>query len=123
MNERLLSLSEEIDKVIISLNPTALVLEKIFVGNNVQAALKLGQARGVIMLAAARHRLLFYEYSPNEIKKAVVGKGHATKDQVQFMVKSLLGLSSLPPPDAADALAIAICHMQKSVSLERCKSI
>lgn len=86
------------------------VIESVFVRNNVSSALKLGQARGVLLLFAAKLTDKIYEYSPREVKQAVVGYGGAEKTQVQTMVKSILSLSSMPQEDAADALAIAICH-------------
>ena len=74
----------------------------------------MGQARGVAILAAACAKISVYEYSPKEVKCSVVGRGNASKLQVQYMVKNLLGLKDLPqPPDAADALAVALCHAQK----------
>lgn len=89
----------------------ALVVETQFVQKNVQSAMKLGMARGVIIVAAKRKGIPVFEYSPTQAKKAVVGNGRAGKLQVQNMVARLLALSSLPEPeDAADALALAICH-------------
>jgi crossover junction endodeoxyribonuclease RuvC len=87
-------------------------VESIFYAANVRSALKLGHARGVAMLAAAQTGLPVVEYTPTEIKRAVVGYGRAEKEQVQLMVQRLLGLSIAPTPhDAADALAVAICHV------------
>jgi len=95
-----------------TLSPQVIVIEDIFFAKNVKSALHLGQARGVAILAAARRKLPVYEYSPLEIKQAVVGYGRAPKSQVQAMVKELLGLKALPEPnDVADALAVAICHL------------
>jgi crossover junction endodeoxyribonuclease RuvC len=90
--------------------PTAVSLEKVFFARNAQSALKLGQARGVALLAAAEHRLGVAEYSAAEIKMAVVGYGRATKEQVQRMVGALLCVRGTLRADAADALAAAICH-------------
>jgi crossover junction endodeoxyribonuclease RuvC len=94
-------------------------LEKVFFARNAQSALKLGQARGVALLAAAENGLVVHEYSSNEIKSAVVGYGHATKEQVQTMVGSLLRVSEKMPADAADALAAAICHVHRQAFHDR----
>lgn len=91
--------------------PDAVALEALYFGQNVQSALAVGQARGVVMLAAGQRALGCYDYTPQQVKAAVCGSGRAEKDQVQRMVQTLLGLSALPRPDhAADALAVAICH-------------
>ncbi len=91
--------------------PFAVSVEQVFHGKNAQSALKLGHARGVILLAAAHHGLIVAEYAPRQIKKAVVGTGNATKDQVGFMVKQQLRLKEAPSPaDAADGVAAALCH-------------
>jgi crossover junction endodeoxyribonuclease RuvC len=91
--------------------PDCVAIENLFHSNNARSALKLGHARGVAMLAAVEAGLPVAEYTPAEIKRAVVGYGRAEKHQVQQMVKLLLGLPALPSPhDAADALAVAICH-------------
>lgn len=117
MSKRLLHLSDELDCVIEKTAPTEVAIEKVFVGASAQSALKLGQARGVAILAAARKGLAIQEYSPNQIKKAVVGRGHADKKQVMFMIKIILSLLKTPESDAADALAVAICHSNMSKSL------
>ncbi|MDD5475847.1 MAG: crossover junction endodeoxyribonuclease RuvC [Syntrophales bacterium] len=91
-------------------SPDAIVIENIFYGKNVKSLIKQGHLRGVAMLAAPLNGLPVYEYSPLEIKQAVVGYGRAEKHQVQQMVTVLLRLPSPPPPDASDALAMAICH-------------
>jgi crossover junction endodeoxyribonuclease RuvC len=94
-------------------HPDRISLEKVFFARNAESALKLGQARGVALLAAAESQLEVYEYSSNEIKSAVVGYGHATKEQVQKMVASLLDISEKIAADAADALAAAVCHIHR----------
>ena len=99
--------------------PDGISLEKVFFARNAQSALKLGQARGVALLAAAESDIAVHEYSSAEIKLAVVGYGQATKDQVQKMVGSLLHLPSQIPADAADALAAAICHLHQRSYHER----
>lgn len=91
--------------------PDYIAIEELFFNKNVKTALLVGQARGVMMLAAYQKGIPIYEYTPLQVKQAVVGYGRAEKQQVQFMVKALLNLQEIPrPDDAADALAIAICH-------------
>jgi crossover junction endodeoxyribonuclease RuvC len=99
--------------------PDAVAIEEIFYSVNVKSALKLGQVRGVALLAAATKGLPVAEYAPLKIKSSVVGYGLAKKEQVQFMVARLLGLKEVPEPaDAADALAIAICHIHTAQTLD-----
>ena len=100
----------ELVRVIGEFTPEHLSLEKSFVARNIQSALRLGEARGVAMAAAAASGLEMNEYSPATIKKAVVGYGRADKKQVQAAVVRIFGLSQTPPEDEADALAIAACH-------------
>jgi crossover junction endodeoxyribonuclease RuvC len=90
--------------------PAEIAIEQVFVAHNVDSALKLGQARGAALTACMSRELGVGEYSARTIKQAVVGNGNAAKDQVQHMVKILLGLSATPQSDAADALAVALCH-------------
>ena len=107
---RLLLIHEGVDDLIATHHPQAVAVERVFFNKNVQTAFAVGQARGVILLAAAQHALPVFEYGPHEVKIAVTGYGRAETAQVQKMVQALLGLASLPrPDDAADALAIAIC--------------
>jgi crossover junction endodeoxyribonuclease RuvC len=96
--------------------PTAIAVEQAFVARDPQAALKIGHARAVALLAAAQAGLEIAEYAPNHIKKCVVGSGHAGKEQVQFMVKRLLPACGVSQADAADALAAAIAHAHLSSS-------
>lgn len=110
LGERLAHIHARITEVVLEHRPQELAVEKVFVHRNVSSALKLGQARGAALAAAVGAGLGFNEYSPNEIKQAITGRGHAEKQQIQSMIKILLGLTSLPPNDAADALAVAICH-------------
>ena len=91
--------------------PDALVIEDIFYGKNIKSLIRQGHVRGVAILAGKQGGIPVYEYSPLEIKKAIVGYGRAEKAQVQSMAKAILKLSELPPPDAADALAVAVCHL------------
>ncbi len=108
---RIREIYEEITTLITRHAPSVVVVEDVFLGKNVQSALKLGHARGAILLAAALGEIPIAEYSPREIKKAVVGNGSATKDQVGFMVQQQLRLKDPPSPaDAADGVAAALCH-------------
>ena len=111
---RLLSLFEQLSDVISAHAPQASAIEETFVNKDGAGTLKLGQARGVAMLALARAGLEVGEYAPNSVKKTVVGVGHADKRQVAHMVRVQLPGVQLAGPDAADALAIAICHAHRS---------
>lgn len=114
MPERLRTIFEMLREVITRYRPDAVAIETAFYGKNAQSALKLGHARGAAMLAAVTVGLPVLEYSPREVKKAVVGNGNASKQQVQYMVKSLLNLHETPKYfDTTDALAVAICHLQR----------
>ena len=108
--ERLLIIHQGISELIAEHRPTAVGVERLFFNKNVQTAFAVGQARGVILLAAAQHGVPIVEWGPHEVKVAVTGYGRAPKDQVQRMVQAVLGMTVLPrPDDAADALAVAIC--------------
>lgn len=107
---RLLAIFRGIDEIIERFRPEAVAIEEVFFSRNVQSALKLGQARGAAIVAAVNRQLPVYEYTPMQIKSAVVGYGHARKEQVQQMVKALLSLPEIAQEDASDALAAAICH-------------
>ncbi|HTF38333.1 MAG TPA: crossover junction endodeoxyribonuclease RuvC [Blastocatellia bacterium] len=110
--ERLLAISRKLEEVIERLSPQACAVEDTFYAVNVKSALKLGQARGAVLVVAARAGVEVFEYSPLEIKSALVGYGRAEKQQVQEMVRVLLGMKNVPEPlDASDALAVAICHI------------
>jgi len=112
MPERLLELHQKISEKIVLHRPDCAAVEKLFFQKNVRTAIAVGQARGVILLALAENHLPVGEYTPLEIKQAIVGYGGADKNQIQQMVRALLGLNEIPKPDdAADALAIAICHL------------
>lgn len=109
--ERYFVIFEAVDQLLEKYAPEALAVETQFLYKNAQSALKLGMAKGVAMVAAARRGIPVFEYSPTKAKSAVVGNGRASKLQVQSMVKVLLNLAELPQPeDAADALALALCH-------------
>ena len=116
---RLRRIYTELSKVLREFHPDGVSLEKVFFAQNVQSALKLGQARGVALLAAAEQDVEIHEYSAVEIKSAVVGYGHATKQQVQMMIGSILKVSGPVPADAADALAAAICHLNRQAFASR----
>ncbi|HKQ53256.1 MAG TPA: crossover junction endodeoxyribonuclease RuvC [Pyrinomonadaceae bacterium] len=117
---RLLKISDGIEAVIAKHRPDACSVEEAFYAANVKVALKLGQVRGVLLVAAERAGVEIHEYSPRLIKQTVVGYGNAEKHQVQEMVRVLLSLKSVPEPhDAADALAIAICHFHHAGARDR----
>lgn len=118
--ERLLKIFTGVEEIIARYKPDACSVEEAFYAANVKTALKLGQVRGVVLLAAARARVEVNEYSPRLVKQTVVGYGNAEKHQVQEMVRVLLALSKVPEPhDAADALANAICHVHHAGSRDR----
>jgi crossover junction endodeoxyribonuclease RuvC len=110
LSSMLISIYQQLSEVISENAPQAISLENIFYGKNVRSLIKQAQVRGVVIFAGADKGLNVFEYSPLEVKKAVVGYGRAEKRQVQIMVKAILKLPELPPADAADALATAICH-------------
>lgn len=108
---RLHTIFHGLNEIITSFKPDQMAVEELFFNKNVRTALVVGQARGVILLAGQMKGLPIAEYTPLQVKQAVVGYGRADKKQVQFMVKAILNLNEIPKPDdAADALAIAICH-------------
>ena len=112
---RLKLIFSSLAEVIEEFHPDECAVETAFYGKNAQSALKLGQARGVVLLAAVQREIPIYEYSPREVKKAIVGSGTASKEQVQYMVKALLRLKEAPRPlDVSDALAVALCHLQRN---------
>ena len=112
MPKRLVRLYDGVRDLIAAHHPDVLAIEQLLFGRNVTTAIAVGQARGVILLAAAQARMPVAEYKPAQVKEAVVGYGKADKPQMQEMVRILLGLPTVPhPDDAADALAIAICHV------------
>ena len=114
---RIREIFESIQEIIQRFDPAAVSVEDVFQGKNVRSALTLGHARGAILLAAELQEIPIAEYSPREIKKAVVGTGNATKDQVAFMVQRQLRLKDPPKPsDAADGVAAALCHCLVSSS-------
>lgn len=118
---RLAEIDVGLAAVIASWRPMVAAVEETFMNNNAASALKLGQARGVAMLAPARAGLEVFEYSANHVKKSVVGTGHAAKAQIGLMVRTLLPKSGKVGADEADALAIAICHAHHVPALKRMK--
>ena len=101
-------------------SPNALAVESIFSALNVKTALRLAEVRGVVLLAAAQHQVEVFSYAPREVKASVAGYGHADKRQMQLMVRALLAMNETPKPaDAADALAIALCHLQTAETRSR----
>ncbi len=116
---RLLSLFDQLSKVIAEFAPTTAAVEQTFVNRDGAGSLKLGQARGIAVLVPARAGLAVGEYAPNAVKKAVVGVGHADKKQIAHMVRLQLPGVQITGPDAADALAIAICHAHHAQSSGR----
>lgn len=115
MPERLLQLYHEVTALLHEAAPAAVAVEELFFNRNVTTALTVGQARGVVLLAAAQAGVPVYEYTPSEVKSALVGYGRADKHQMQEMVRLTLGLDDIPrPDDAADAVAVAICHLHSA---------
>jgi crossover junction endodeoxyribonuclease RuvC len=117
--ERLAEIGRGLRELVEELRPDAVALEEAFYGKNVQSTLALGEARGVALFVAAERGLPIAGYPPATVKQSVVGHGRATKDQVAFLVRALLSLRRVPEPDAADALAIAICHARASQGAPR----
>lgn len=120
MPQRLVTLYESTVELIAEFHPDALAIERLLFAQNVTTAIPVGQARGVVILAAAQANIPVAEYAPSEIKHAIAGYGKADKPQMQEMVRMILNLSSVPKPDdAADALAVAICHAQSTPFVDR----
>jgi crossover junction endodeoxyribonuclease RuvC len=115
MPQRLLELYRRLSEILLLHHPESGAVEKLFFQRNVRTAISVGQGRGVVLLALAQADLAVAEYTPLEVKQAVAGYGGADKNQVQQMVRALLNLDAIPQPDdAADALAVAICHLHSS---------
>jgi len=112
---RLAELFADLERLVAEYRPDEVAVEQVFVNRNLQTATAVGRASGVILLAAARAGLPVFEYTPSAVKLAVTGSGDAAKDRVQALVARRLGLGAAPQPaDAADALAVALCHLQSS---------
>ena len=111
LSHRLLTIFNDVCKIITDFSPQVFAIEDIFYGKNFKSAMRLGQARGASMVAAASKNIPIYEYSARKVKQSLTGNGNAHKNQVQFMVKATLQMDHIPEPmDASDALAIALCH-------------
>lgn len=117
LSTRLHEVATTLTEIVSEFRPAVLALEKAFYGRNAASALKLGQARGAIMLVGCQLGLPVFEYAPSQIKQVVVGHGRATKAQVQARIQTLLSLQRTPVSDAADALAIALCHGQNALAV------
>jgi crossover junction endodeoxyribonuclease RuvC len=111
--ERLREIHAMLSELIEEFEPQGVAVESVFTALNMRTALKLAEVRGVVLLAAAQRNISVHSYSPREVKACVAGYGHAGKEQMQQMVRAMLGMSETPEPaDAADALAVALCHVQ-----------
>jgi len=119
LGSRLQTIFAGVSEIILQFKPDMFAIEQVFMAKNPDSALKLGQARGAAIVAATNNGLLISEYSARQIKQAVVGTGAADKSQVQHMVKTILKLPGTPQADAADALAVALCHANSHESLEK----
>lgn len=114
LEKRLKTIYNDIESVIQNYKPMTMSVEGGFFGKNVRSMMMLGHARGMALLGAAQEGIPVYEYSPRKIKQSVTGNGNATKDQVNFMIKNILGIKNQSiPEDASDALAVAICHTKQ----------
>lgn len=114
LQDRLKYLHEETMKLLKNFNPDVVAVEDTFYHKNFKSALMLGQAKGVIILAAARNDIVCTEFAPKKVKQSVVGNGNATKQQVQYMVKNILKLKEIPTPfDSSDALAVGLCYINQ----------
>jgi crossover junction endodeoxyribonuclease RuvC len=124
MPQRLQKIFVELQELLAKHQPESGAVEKLFFQRNVKTAISVGQARGVVLLTLAEAGIPVDEYAPMEIKQAIIGYGGADKQQVQDMVKALLGMAERPhPDDAADALAVAICHLHSSATRRRMEEI
>ena len=118
LSARLWQIAQDLEQLIGRFKPDVMAIEELFFNNNVTTGIGVAQARGVIVMTAEKMGLPIFEYNPSQVKQAVVGYGKAEKRQVMDMTKRLLGLSAVPKPDdAADAVAIALCHARSSTSL------
>lgn len=120
MTERLEKLYNEVRKKLLEFKPDSVAVESLFYFKNQKTIISVGQARGVILLAAAKRNIEVFDYTPLQVKQAITGYGKATKDQMQRMTKTILKLKEIPKPDdAADALAIGVCHLNTISFLRR----
>ncbi|MBK9293277.1 MAG: crossover junction endodeoxyribonuclease RuvC [Oligoflexia bacterium] len=118
MQNRLLTIGSNLSEIIKKYKPSAISIEKTFYAKNADSAAKLGQARGVCLYEGAKAKVNIFEYNPTEVKKGLTGSGRAEKEQVQMMVKALLGLPTMGRYDASDALALAIHHLRVSATMK-----
>ena len=116
---RLQTIFEELSDIIATTKPQEMAVEKLFFAQNVTTAMTVAQARGVVLLAGKQAGLSIHEYTPLQIKQSLTGYGRAEKNQVQQMIRSLMALPRVPPEDAADALAVAVCHAFRSQTLQK----
>lgn len=122
--ERLAALDTDLRELLADLRPDVVAVERLFFQTNVRTAMSVGQASGLVLAAAAQAGCTVAQYTPNQVKQAVAGYGAAGKDQVQRMVQSLLGLPDVPKPaDAADALALALCHLSTAPLQARLEAV
>ena len=121
--DRLKTIFEGIGSLVTTFRPKEMAIERVFMHRNADSALKLGQARGAAICAVVIQAIPVHEYSATQIKQAVVGKGHAQKNQIQHMMKVLLKLNDFPAPDAADALATAYCHASVTSTLSKIEGV
>ena len=117
LSRRLYLIYQSLCEIIRIYRPEVLALENVFFGKDVQAMVKIGEARACAMLAASQQGIDVTEYPPARVKQSVAGNGRATKEQIQHMMKTLLNLKAAPPQDSADALAVAICHIHSSANI------
>ena len=123
LSDRLRCIFRGLSALLREFQPDECAVEKVFMYRNADSALKLGQSRGVAIAACAERDLPVFEYTANQVKQATTGKGHADKAQVQYMAKVLLCLNETPEVDAADALAVALCHGHSRENLARLKAV
>ena len=123
LSDKLRRIFRGLGAVISEFEPDECAVEKVFMYRNADSALKLGQSRGAAITVCAERNLPVFEYTANQVKQATVGKGHAEKTQVQYMVKVLLCLDGIPQADAADALAVALCHGHSRENIMRLKEL
>ena len=114
-DRRYYKIFSELKKIIYELKPDIAALENVIYCNNSKVAIKLGESRGIAILSAAESNIPIAEYSPKSIKQATVGNGNASKYQIQTMIKQIFNLATVPQPDTADALAVAICHINNKM--------
>ncbi len=123
LSDKLQLIFRDLTAIMQTFRPTECAIETVFMHRNADSALKLGQARGAAITACAEQNLAVFEYTANQVKQATVGKGHAAKNQVQHMVKVLLCLPHAPQADAADALAVALCHCHSREGILRMQGV